>query len=359
MQIYNDIEINRIDGDIQRGGWQISGKVLNDADAIDENERVQVFVRTKADGGWDMNYMRRFVGFALPQNIRRHHDRSEMSFIASTSDAYLKRGRVQGIYFTEQAAPSNEHQIANLNSGRIVNHLIDGHTNMGPSTPAPNGWVNLDDIDITNSADLTVLALHEGIIWERIRQLAENEFYICYFDKEDQFHYIPHPAFNAVLPAVTMVWDNSFITEPLEIIPRADARIRQVILNALQDAGTIITSSRPAQPAIGEPEAYGEKLELTRLRCNSQTQLNTWALRRYQWENRDFTVRVHRAGIAGVFFELMDRIQITYSSAVDGISWTNQDFFIHRIEVSFDPKERSGHTVFTLEEAPDTTLGVP
>jgi hypothetical protein len=348
--------IQQLDGDIERGGWQIRGVVLNDADAISENERVQVFVRIKADGVWDFNFYRRFVGYALPQNIRRYHDRSEMSFIASTSDAYLKRGRVQGIYFTEEVAPANEHQIANMNSGKIVDHIIDDHTNMGPNTPSPNGWLDITDIDETNSADLTVLALHEGIIWERIRQLAENEFYICYCDKEDHFHYIPHPAFDAVLPAVTMVWTNTFFTEPLEIIPRTDRRVNQVILKALSDDGSILTSEYPANPAIVAPEAYGEKLELTRLRCNTQGQLDTWAERRYQWENRDYAVRVTRAGLAGIMFEVMDRIQLTYSSAVDGISWTQKDFFIHKISVSYDQQGRTGRSVFTLEEAPDTSL---
>jgi hypothetical protein len=356
MRTYKTVEIQQLNGDIDRGGWQIRGTIFNDGDAIGENEKVQVFVRLKADGAWDFNFYRRFVGYALPQNIRRYHDRSETTFIANTSDAYLKRGRVQGIYFTEQAAPANEHQMTNLTSGKIVDHIIDDHTNMGPSTPAPNGWLDISDIDQTNSADLTVLALHEGIIWERIRQLAENEFYICYCDKEDHFHYIPHPAFDAVLPAVTMVWDDDFFTEPLEIIPRTDARVNQVILKALTDSGTILTSSYPTNPAVTEPEAYGEKLELTRLRCNTQAQLDLWAKRRYQWENRDYTVRVNRAGLAGVMFELMDRIPITYSSTEDGISWSQKDFFIHKIAVNYNQKERIGNSTFVLEEAADTSL---
>ena len=357
MELYTDVEILSISADVDRGGWSVRGTVYNDADAIDENERIQLFLKAKVDGVWDLNFLKRFQGYALPQSIRRYHDRSTMDFVAHTSDAYLKRGRVQGIFFTINAAPSNDHQIAGMTSGHIVEHLIDGHTNMGPSTPAPNGWVDITDIDKTNSADLNVLALHEGIIWERIKQLAENEFYINYFSKDDHFHYIPHPTFNAPLPAVTMEWDNDFFAEPLEIIPRTDKRVKQVHLRALTDAGTILTSKYPVtSPATAEPEAFGEPYTKFRLRCNTQAQLDLWAKRRYQWENRDYTIRVNANGIAGVYFEIMDLIEITYSSAVDGISWSQENFFMHKIDVRLNPKERTARTTFTLEQAADTTL---
>lgn len=357
MGIYTDVEILNISADVDRGGWSVRGTVYNDADAIEENERIQLFLKAKVDGVWDLNFLKKFQGYALPQSIRRYHDRSTMDFVAHTSDAYLKRGRVQGIYFTINAAPSNAHQITGMTSGHIVEHLIDGHTNMGPSTPAPNGWVDITDIDKANSADLNVLALHEGIIWERIKQLAENEFYIHYFSKDDHFHYIPHPCFNAPLPAVTMEWDNDFFAEPLEITPRTDKRVKQVHLRALTDAGTILTSKYPvASPATVEPEAFGEPYTKFRLRCNTQAQLDLWAKRRYQWENRDYTLRVHANGIAGVYFEIMDLIEITYSSAVDGISWSQENFFLHKIDVRLNPKERTARTTFTLEQAADTSL---
>lgn len=356
MQTLTDVQISRISADIGRGGWEIRGTAYNDADMISENERLQIFVRAKMEGDWDPAWIQRFVGYCLPQNIKRYHDQSRMEFIAHTSDAYLRRGRVQGIYFTEEAAPANEHQITNMNSGKIIDHIIDDHTNMGPNTPAPNGWVDITDIDETNSADLTVLSLHEGIIWERIKQLAENEFYVAYFSKDDHFHYIPHPTFDAVLPAVTMIWDDDFICEPIEIIPRTSKRYNQAVLRALQDGGAILTSVYPAQPAIAEPEVYGEKLRLTRLRCNSQALLNTWAERRYQWENRDYTIRIKRPGLVGCWFELLDRIQITYSSVADGIDWNLKDFWIHKISCSYDNKTRTGQTVFTLEEGADTSL---
>jgi len=53
---------------------------------------------------------------------------------------------------------------------------------------------------------------------------------------------------------------------------------------------------------------------------------------------------------------LLDRIQLTYSSAEDGISWSEKNFWLHNITVSYDPREKSGQSVFTLEEAPDTSL---
>lgn len=356
MRTLNDVEVTRISADISRGGWEIRGTAYNDADMISENERLQIYVRAKMADEWDPAWIQRFVGYCLPQSIRRFHDQSRMEFIAHTSDAYLKRARIQGIYFTEEVAPANEHQIVNMNSGKIIDHIIDGHTNMGPNTPAPNGWVDITDIDIVNSADLTVLSLHEGIIWERIRQLAENEFYVAYFSKDDNFHYIPHPTFDAALPAVTMVWDDDFITEPLEIISRTNKRYNQAVLRALQDGGAILTSVYPAQPAIAEPEAYGEKLQLTRLRCNTQGLLDTWAERRYQWENRDYTIRVRRPGLVGCWFELLDRIQIVHVNAADGIDWDHEDFWLHKIDCTYDPKSRTGQTIFTLEQGADTGL---
>jgi len=103
--------------------------------------------------------------------------------------------------------------------------------------------------------------------------------------------------------------------------------------------------SPPALPV------YAKAPELSRIRCNDQDTLNEWVRRQYYFENRPYTVRWYAPGLCGLLFEILDRIQITYTGTAENgvhIDWTNKKFWIHEINVVPDATF-GGRTEFLLE----------
>ncbi len=103
--------------------------------------------------------------------------------------------------------------------------------------------------------------------------------------------------------------------------------------------------SPPALPV------YAKAPELDRIRCNDQSTLDEWARRHYYFENRPYTVRWTAPGLCGLLFEILDRVQITYTgTAANGVDvdWTEEKFWIHEITVTPDAGH-GGRSEFLLE----------
>jgi hypothetical protein len=186
-------------------------------------------------------------------------------------------------------------------------------------------------------------------LWSRLREIARNEFFELYFDKTDTLHYKKHPMYAAVLPNPVMTFDEDFCIEPLIVEDRASQRVRQVILRAVTDGGDTLYSEYPASPTY----VYGKVEDSLRsVRCNAQNVLDDWSDRMYNFLNRDYTVKWTAPGLCGLLFEILDRVEITYTgTAYNGahIDWTEKKFWIHEIDVIPDNSTFGGHTVFTLE----------
>ena len=61
MRTLTDLEVTTLSADISRGGWEVRGTALNDADVISENEQIQIFIRAKMVDDWDLVWIKRFV----------------------------------------------------------------------------------------------------------------------------------------------------------------------------------------------------------------------------------------------------------------------------------------------------------
>jgi len=99
---------------------------------------------------------------------------------------------------------------------------------------------------------------------------------------------------------------------------------------------------------------------LTRIRVGGgaaacQARLDVLARRVYDWETRDYTVEWPAPGWSGFFFELLDRVELTYTgTSANGVDvdWTQKKFWVHRMQMG--PGEGlTGLTRFTLEEEPE------
>jgi len=191
-------------------------------------------------------------------------------------------------------------------------------------------------------------------MWSALQNVARNEFYYLYFDKLNALHYIPHPMFGT-LPTPVMEFTADFCADRPVVKPRAQKKVSTVMLKAVDEDGTVYTSEYPATPAD-----EGRPKELTRIRVGGaapQARLDVLVRRVYDWETRDYTVEWPAPGWSGFFFDLLDRVELSYTgTSANGVhlDWYQKKFWIHRIQMAPGPG-LTGMTRFLLEEEPTIT----
>jgi hypothetical protein len=249
--------------------------------------------------------------------------------------------------------------------GTAVNHVWDcdcgvwvAHTNMvHHPTANPNGWISLDNVEITpfdaaanpdgTMAVRRYIVRETDNLWERLKEIAKNEFFVIYFDKTDTLYYMKHPMYRSVVPPPVMTFTKEFSVTPPVVEPRHAKQVRQVRLHAVTDEGDVLHSEYPASPT----HVYGKVQEVSRIRCNAQATLDDWCQRYYLWLNREYTVRWPAPGLCGLLFEILDRVSVTYTgTSANGVhvDWSEKKFWIHEITVL--PGEGfGGRTEFVLE----------
>ncbi len=326
-------------GNADSGGWEMTGVFINDQEEAVYGRRATLNYLGEGDGIWDDDYRVAITGSMVPQSVAFDKGQSQTNLTVVTSNTLLAQAGLQGIYFSVVGSPTNVHQRTSWNLGEIVEHLIEGHTNLADTVPG--GIVDISGIDTTDSTSINVFTVRQSnSIWSTIQSIAQNEFYVAYFTKNDAFMYVKHPQFIAVLPDPLITFDNTNIIGQPEVRFRNEVRIDQVQLYGLTDDGDIFTSLYPA--SIGS-EVKREKY--TSIRVNSQARLDLLAQRAYKFLNRQFIVRVNLAGAWGLLFELYDRVQMTYAGTDRNgvtVNFNQKKFWISSISVS--PTSRFGAT---------------
>lgn len=382
--ITDSVSITRINGSLDRGGWQCDFVAWGDTDVVEVNQQVNVTWRG-GFGGPLGSPRTAFKGYVLPTRIQFDRATSRAEFIAQTSDGYLRRGWLQGLGLADTGTDARDHYHqwdsvtgggggVRMTLGRIVQHILGYYDNIGvpPATNPdwvahtnlvyhptqnPNGWISLDNVETTPfdaslNPDGTMRVNRINIqetdnLWTRLVEIADMEFFVIYFDKTDTLYYMKHPMYQSDLPTAVMTFDQDFIVTPPSVELRLSEQVRQVHLAAVTDDGDTMHSKYPASPT----HVYGKTSDLLRLRCNDQDELDEWAERYYLWLNRDCTVTWTAPGLCGLLFEILDRVQITYTgttaNGVD-IDWTEKKFWIHEIDVR-PGIGFSGQSTFTLE----------
>lgn len=395
QDISGELTIIQINGSLQRGGWEARLGALSpreDPDLypdyfLDEGTRTtdilqrwqRVLIRWRGAFGGPPGVERlAFDGYTMPIRFQFDIAGSRADFIAQTSDGFLRRGWLQGIGFAEVVARTHYHQFctadpgcaapepmaSEMNLGKLVTHILGyrddchdvdaadawvAHTNMVyDAVHNPHGWIHLTNVDIVSSATTERYIVREtDNLWSRLREIARNEFYEILFDKTDTLWYQQHPMYLAVLPAPVMTFDEDFCIVPPVVTVRDIDVLRQVRLHAVTDDGDTLHADYPVFPT----HTYGNVLDISRIRCNVLASLRLWAERKFKFENREFTVRWTAPGLCGLLFEILDRVQITYTGTdANGvhIDWNEKKFWIHDITVTPEPGF-SGRSVFTLE----------
>lgn len=336
--------LNTIEADATRGGWIATGSFANDQDEAVYGRRVDFYITPEGDGSWEADAVLAMRGSILPQSVRFDIRQSGTDVTVATTDVFLNNGGLQGIYFTDVDPVTHPHEYNDLRLGDNVRHIIEQHTNISSTANVQNadgtfsanpvgGWVDTSDIDLNTSTKIEVYTVRQtNSIWQAIQKIGTNEFYVRYMDKSDDFHYIPHPVFAAVTPAITLAIDDTMMVGQPEIIFRDQVQLDQVLLAALTDDGQILRSTFPA--TVGTD---GRRVSLTNLRCNAQARLDQLAQRFFSFESRTFDLRIFLAGPWGLYLELFDRVSFTYTgTARNGVSlsFTTEPFYIDKIRVS-------------------------
>lgn len=320
--------IGTISASLSKGGWQADGEIFDDADRLAFNQAVTYYFRLFRGSAWEDEYRLGFSGHLNPDPYERTFQSSVAPFKAFTAQEYLKRLRIQGIFFKYSASPANEHEQPE-NYAEIVSHIIGnsgeyGHCNLSKLS-WPEGFVTLN-IDTANSVSHGEYLLREGTIWQRTQEIARIEFYIAFFNRFNEFNYIFHPMFGT-LPDPVLDITSALLLEPLTITPLNTNRVGQIILQGTTPGGIQITGKYPSDPTIGS------RVYETGFKASDDTLMTTVATRRYLFETRDYSVKAVLPGAIGLMMDLVDRVSITYSSSEDGISWSAKKFWVHEIDV--------------------------
>lgn len=320
--------IGALDVSASRGGWQATGWFANDQIEVEYGRRLNIYINPEGGGVWTGLALEALAGNILPQSIGFDYKQSNTVITLATTNAFLQNAGLQGIYFTQQAVVTNPHQYVDLRLATMIQHIIEQHTNVSSTAFIQNsngtfsavpvgGWVDTSGIDTANSSTVGVYTVKQNnSLWEAMKAIAANEFYVIYMDKYDNFIVEQHPQFKAVLPAVTVDLDSDIIINKPEVLYRDRIQVDQVRLAALTDEGEILRAEFPANVS-----SQGRRKNIFNLRCNSQARLNTLAERAYLFENREFTLRIEIPSAWGTRLELYDRISVTYvGTARNGVT---------------------------------------
>ncbi len=336
--------LQSVEADGDRGGWQVTGSFANDQDEAVYGRRTDVYWTPEGDGIFADEPILAMTGSILPQSVTFDIRQSGTPFTVVTTDAFMTSAGLQGIFFAQLNPVTNPHQYTDLRLGTTVKHIIEQHTNISSTANVQNtdgttsanpigGWVDTSNIDVTFTSKLDVFTVRQSnALWQAVKNIGKNEFYVAYMSKDDKFNYEPHPVFKTTLDAITLDIDDTMIVGQPVVEFRDHVDMDQIVLAALTDDGEILRSSFPT-----DITAQGRRKNITNLRCNDQNRLDTLAQRAFSFESRLYNLRLQLSGAAGLYFELFDRVSFTYSgTSRNGVelSFSAEPFFIQKITVN-------------------------
>ena len=363
--ISSNVTVGSLSGDILNGGWKCTLTTMQDTDILERHQGVQVTWRPSLGGNFG-SPLPAFSGHVFLHKMRFTGTHAMAEIEACTTDEFLRDSWMQGIHFRDVGAAFRVHfheddnAHGNLTLGKIVRHILGykdaawwvSHTNtVFNGIENKSGWIGIDDVVISafdavanplgSMRTDSYIVEETDNIWRTLQQIAGNEFFTIYFDKLNNLHYKRHPMFQAVLPDPVMVLTAAHLVGAPEVELRPEFGTYaesgyQIVLHAVTDDGSTLHASVPDS---GEMRVQGKRKEISYVRCNAQAALTFWARRLYDYETREYTVRIELPGMSGLLFELLDRVAITYvGTAYTGldINWTNKMFWIHKIDVTPD-----------------------
>jgi hypothetical protein len=360
-----------LEGDLRRGGWQLTGYVEGDTDAVAEGQNW--VVRAKSGASFvDAEWREIFSGHILsePESIEFSRYQSRIEVSAGTMNELLEGVNLQAIGFTNQATPANDHQINGLNFARMVEHILRRHCNAVYDDPTmPDGVVNSLTVDTTDSTTQGRFNVDKSDnLWRSLQDLGggeeASEFYFPWFSRRNEFYYQAAPPFWTTPPVTKGIITKDHLRGAVKVVvnsARPRDKIGQVSLTAYANFDTFYNATYPANPGRGKilPPRKG-------IYANSQARADVLAQRLYDWLTRPYSLEIEvdpgliLLGDDGRGLDLGDKVTLTYNGpAEDTISgagvhlnFAAQSFFIYGAKVDFDPAGHMAAGILLLEYDP-------
>lgn len=353
-------------GDLRRGGWLATGRVDGDTDLVSRGQNWQIVAKSGA-GSFDPELREIFNGHILSDpDYTFDRYTSQAAVQAGTIDALLAGEAIQDIGFTEQASPTNDHQITGLDFAAMINHCLQHHCNViqdaTGAAGAPEGIITDTDIDTTNSTLISRYNVSKSNnFWRTLQLIAEGEFYNIWVNRHNKIFYQPRPMFEPSPATAKGLLTTSHMRGPVRVKywnSKPGQRVGQVNITTIKDTTTIYKSKYPAIPADGKilPSEDGYW-------AASQANSDTLAERLYRWLTRAYTLTVEvdpglvLFGDDGEGLDLGDRLTLNYDGAGEDadtgagvhLAAAAQSLYVYGVNVSFDAAGYAARAVLTLE----------
>ncbi len=360
----------KMTGDLRRGGWNLTGFVEGDTDAVSYGQNW--VVRAKSGATFvDAAAREIFSGHVLsqPEVIEFDRYRSRIEVNAGTMNELLEGESLQAIAFTEQASPANDHQITGLTFGDMVDHIIRRHCNaVYHATTMPDGVITELDVDLASTAQVRFNVEQSDNLWRSLQKLgggeSSGEFYIPFFNRRNKFYYQPAPAFWSVPPTSKGTITKQHLRGAVKVKvnnAQPKEKIGQVTITAYGDFDTFYTSSFPTNPGRGKilPPKKG-------IYANNQSRADTLATRLYQWLTRPYSIEIEvdpglvLLGDDGFGLDLSDKVSFTYDGPAEDttsgagvhLNFAAEDFFVYGAKIDFDAQGKMAKALLLLEVDP-------
>lgn len=355
-----------LNGNLRRGGWLATARIDGDTDLVSRGQNWRAMGKSAA-GSLDPEWREMLNSHILSDpDFRFDRHTSQATAQAGTVDALLRGEAIQDIGFTEQASPTNDHQITGLDFAAMINHALQKHCNVIKDDTgvagSPDGIIVDTDIDTTNSTLISRFNISKsGNFWRTLQQVAESEFYNLWVDRHNKIFYGPRPSFAPSPPASKGLLTTSHMRGTPTIKfwnSKPGQRVGQVRITTIKDSTTIFKSTFPAAPADGKilPSKDG-------FWAASQANSDTLAERWYRWLTRSYTFTVEvdpglvLFGDDGLGLDLGDRITFNYDGVGEdadtgagvALAAAAQPVYVYGINVQFDVAGRMAKATLTLE----------
>lgn len=364
-----------LSGDLRRGGWQLSGQVSGDSDAVSAGRNLRARGRSLSD--WvDVDYRQWFNGHVIA-NPDFSFDRysSQANFQAATVDALLSGLDLQDLSFAVVASPANPHEATSWSFSTIIQHILKHHCNAiyDPTSAngAPDGVVTTLDFNATSTTFSTVgdhfIVGHTENLWSALQNIGGGEegggeFYRIWCTRRNVIRYQPAPPFISPQPAAKGTLTREHIRGTVQVRfnnSQPGQRVGQVQIVAGINPATIFKAKYPASPQRGKIVK-----KQSGVWAQSQPRANLLAERLYRWLTRTYTLTVEvdpglvLFGDNGRGLDLGDRVLMTYDGpAEDAITGAGvhldlsaQSLFVYGVQANLDaPGHRATASYLTLE----------
>ena len=359
--LQSEINVVSLTGDLKRGGWVANCRVGGDIDLVVAGDLVSIAAKSVFNPTEPQPYFNGVV-LANPDAMTFTRLQSSVTFQVVTTDSLLSGESVQSIGFTQQAIPTNSHQIVPpMLLSDLVDHILRDHTNV-----VSDG--NVTVLNFLSAESVNLLRYNtqkSNNIWRTLQKIGggemSGEFFRPFFNRKNEFFYQPAPFFLPSPPASkgTITKDHIWGTVRIKFNNnQPSARTGQVNLSSVKDFQTVFKSQFPLAVENGKIVQKDSGVF-----ASDQSESDRNAERLFKWLTREFTLTIEvdpaliMFGDDGAGLDLADKIHVTYNGLVEdadtGFGMTldiDDDFYIYGAQIKPNVEALSGSGTLTLEK---------